>query len=239
MNKRLVYRRKFKGEVMDEGSLLELMKDWGYYLLPQSHRDSLGYTGVLVAIREQPTGRHFDPKMLYLPLRDVTGVAKWTKLSWSSPPTDSNHVCPGRVILSDRFDKRIEFFTFGGSLEVTSGPGKMVYSLCSPALVLELTTQQETIPDQLACETESLMGRVKARWGLDDIGFNRRLAEVDPLQFYLASLQSIILQYERAPTLEEVYHECRDALLREKEWLVAKDLWPVDTLRLESLLAPD
>jgi len=223
---------------MDEGSLLKLMKDWGYYLLPQSHRDSPGYPGVLVVIRDQPTGKHFDPKTLYLPLQDE-GVARWTKLRWSSPPTDSNHVCPGRVILSDRFDKRVEFFTFGGSLEATSGPGEMVYSLRSPAPVLELVAQQETIPDQLASETETLIAKIKARWELDDSGFNRRLAEVDPLQFYLATLQSILLQYKRAPTLEEVYHELRDALLREKEWLVAKDLWPANPPTLEDLLAPD
>ncbi len=223
---------------MDEGSLLELMRDWGYYLLPQSHHDSPGYTGMLVAIREQPTGKHFDPKALYLPLRDE-GVAKWTKLRWSSPPTDSNHVCPGRVILSDRVDKLVEFFTFGGSLEVASGAGEMVCSLRSPAPVLELIAQQETIPDQLASETEALMGKIKAKWKLGDKGFNRRLAEVDPLQFYLATLQSILLQYERSPTLEEIYHKCRDALLREKEWLVAKDLWPTNPPRLEHLLAPD
>jgi len=224
---------------MDGGSLLGPTMDWGYYLLPQSHRDSPGYAGVLIVIREQPTGKHFDPKTLYLPVRDVEGVAKWTKLSWSSPPTDSNHVCPGRVILSDRFDKRVEFFTFGGSLEVTSGSGEMVCSLHSPAPVLELVAQQETIPDQLASETEALMGKIRAKWELDDRGFNQRLAEVNPLQFYLATLQSILLQYKHTPTLAEVYHELRDALLREKEWLVAKDLWPVDSLRLEDLLAPD
>jgi hypothetical protein len=223
---------------MDEGSLLELMKNWGYYLLPQSHRDSPGCAGVLVVIREQPTGKHFDPKKLYLPLRDVDGIARWTKLSWSSPTTDSNHVCPGRVILSDRFDKRVEFFTFGGSLEVTSGLGEMVCSLHSPAPVLELVAQQETIPDQLASETEALMGKIRARWYLDDKGFNQRLAEVNPLQFYLATLQSILFQYEHTPALEEVYHELRDSLLREKAWLVAKDLWPANPPRLEDLLAP-
>lgn len=224
---------------MGEGPLLELMKDWGYYLLPQSHRDSPGYAGVLVVIREQPTGKHFDPKTLYLPLRDVDGIARWTKLSWLSPPTDCNYVCPGRVILSDRFDKRVEFFTFGGSLKVISGPGEMGCSLHSPAPVLELVAQQETIPDQLASETEALMGKIRAKWELDDRGFNQRLAEVNHLQFYLATLQSILLQYRRTPTLEEAYHELRDALLREKEWLVAKDLWPVNPLRLEDLLAPD
>jgi hypothetical protein len=87
------------------------------------------------------------------------------------------------VILSDQFDKRVEFFTFGGSLEATAGPGEMVYSLHSRAPVLELVAQQETISDQLASETEALMGKIEAKWELDDRGFNQRLAEVNPSNF--------------------------------------------------------
>jgi hypothetical protein len=41
-----------QGGGMGEQSLLGLMKDWGYYLLPRSHPDSPGYSGLLVAIRE-------------------------------------------------------------------------------------------------------------------------------------------------------------------------------------------
>lgn len=224
---------------MNEQSLPEIMKDLGYYLLSPSHHDSPGYTGLLVAIRKQPTGKHYDPQTIRLPLRDAKGNTTWRTISQLSRPADSDHVCPGRVILSDRFDKRIEFFIFGGSLEVTWEPGEMICLLRSAAPILELTVQEETIPDQLASETEALMGKAHARWERDDKGFNRRLAEVDPLQCYLASVHSILLHYERVHALEQVYHECYEALHREKEWLIAEGLWAANAPTLEDLLAPD
>lgn len=101
---------------MDQQSPLELMQNWGYYLLPKSHRDSPGYAGLLVAIRQQPTGEHFDPRRLHLRLRDVKGIVEWRTLDWLTPLEASAHACPGRLILRDRFDKSVEFFTFGGSL---------------------------------------------------------------------------------------------------------------------------
>jgi hypothetical protein len=224
---------------MDEQSLLELMQNWGYYLLPKSHRDSPGYTGLLIAIRQQPTGRHFDPHRLHLWLRDADSVVEWRTLDWLTPLETPAHACPGRLILSDRFDKSVEFFTFGGSLEVISEPSEMVYSLRSPAPILELAEHSDTVPNQLAAETESLMGEIGAEWGLDEKGFNRRLAEVAPLQFYLASLQSILVHYEHSQALEQVSHRFLDALHREREWLVAEGLWPVNPPVLEDLLAPD
>lgn len=224
---------------MDEQSLLELMRNWGYYLLPKSHRDSPGYTGLLIAIRQQPTGEHFDPQRLRLRLQDADGVVRWRTLDWLTPLEASAHACPGRLILRDRFDKSVEFFTFGGTLEVTSGPGEMVYSLRSPAPILELTDHLETVPNQLAAETESLMDEVAVRWGLDEDGFEQRLAEVAPLRFYLASVQSILLHYERARALEQVYRELYETLRREREWLIEEGLWPANPPMPEDLLAPN
>jgi hypothetical protein len=40
------------------------MENQGYYLLPKFHPHSPGYTGLLVAIRERPTGMHFDPESI-------------------------------------------------------------------------------------------------------------------------------------------------------------------------------
>jgi hypothetical protein len=37
---------------MSEQSVLELMKNWGYYQLAKPHPDSPGYSGLLVAIRK-------------------------------------------------------------------------------------------------------------------------------------------------------------------------------------------
>jgi hypothetical protein len=222
---------------MDEQSVLKLMRNWGYYLLPKSHDDSPGHSGLLVAIRKQPTGQHFDPQAMRLRLRDERGIARWRISDRVMPLQESAHVCPGHVILRDRHDKSVEFFTFGGSLEVTSGPGEFVYVLRSPAPILELTAH-ETIADLLADETESLMAEVEARWGQNEEGFNRRLAEADPIRFYAAVMQTILLHYERAQALEKAYHAFHEELLREKAWLVAQGLWLTEPFAFKDLLSP-
>jgi hypothetical protein len=225
-------------EAMDEQSVLELMKNWGYYSLAKPHPGSPGHSGLLVAIREEATGKHFDVQTLRLRLRDEYGRAKGRAFIWLSPLEGTGHVCPGTVTLEDRSDKQVEFFTFGGSLEMTSGSGEVVYSLRSPAPVLELTSPEETVPDQLAYETEELLGRIEVKWGEDKKGFSRRLAEVDSLQFYLAALGSILHHYEQVHVLEDTHHEFFTVLRREREWLIAKSLWPGKSLVLENLLAP-
>jgi hypothetical protein len=226
---------------MEEQSILHLMENWGYYLLPQSHPDSPGYTGLLVAIRKQPTEKHFDPQTMRLRLRDKHNGVTWTTLGLHSPvelPIEASlQACPGEVILRDRTDKRANFFVFGGSLEAVAVPGETVYSLRSPAPILQLTDDPESVPGQLASETEALIGELRVRWGSDEKGFNRRLAQVDPFQFYLATLQAILARYERDHhTLEEAFHEFYLALRGEKGWLVERGKWPATPPRLEELL---
>jgi hypothetical protein len=223
---------------MSEQSVLELMKDWGYYPLAELHPNSPGYSGLLVAIRKEPTGRHFDPQTLHLRLRDEYGRVRWSSLSWLSPLEGIGHICPGKVTLEDRSGKRVEFFTFGGSLEMTLGPEEMIYSLRSPAPVLELTAPEETVPDQLAAEVEEFLARIEVKWGKNEKGFSQRLAEVDSLQFYLAALGAILYHYDQVHVLEEAHREFFAALCREREWLVEKHVWPTKTLALEDLLAP-
>jgi len=229
---------------MEEQSILHLMENWGYYLLPKSHPNSPGYTGLLVAIRKQPTEKHFDPQSMRLRLRDKYDKAKWTTL-WLHSPAElpikaSIHVCSGEVMLRDRTDKRVDFFIFGGSLEAVAVPGETVYSLRSPAPILELTDDLESVPDQLASETEAFMGELEVRWGSDEEGFAHRLARVDPLQFYLATLQSLLARYEQdRHILQDTFHEFYLALRHEKGWLMERGQWPATLPTLGELLAPN
>jgi hypothetical protein len=62
---------------MDEQSILHRMEHWGYYLLPKSHRESPGYTGLLVAIRETPTREHFDPESIRLRIIEEGKETSW------------------------------------------------------------------------------------------------------------------------------------------------------------------
>jgi hypothetical protein len=160
-------------------------------------------------------------------------------LSLLSPGPDSDYVCPGRVFLSDRFDKRVEFFTFGGSLEVIPAPDAQVYALRSPVPVLALVTAEETIANQLTTETESLLAKIEVKWGHDEDGFNQRLAEIGPLQFYVGILHSLLEQHEHCRPPAETYHELCSVLRHEKSWLDGQKLWPAEPPMLEDLLASE
>jgi hypothetical protein len=224
---------------MSEQSVIHQMENWGYYLLPKQHPHSPGYSGLLVAIRETPTEMHFDPESMRLRLEDARGEVSRTTLSlrWSFRGT--RRVFPGRIILRDRIGKRAEFFAFGGSVKATHIPGKTVYSLRSPAPVLRLTGPPETTPDQLASETEVVQGKLAAKWIPNEDEFARRLAQMNPLRLYLASLDSILARYKQTFSLREIFHDLYDALLAEKRWLMKTGQWPATPLSLEELLAPD
>jgi hypothetical protein len=142
------------------------------------------------------------------------------------------------VILTDRFDQRVELFTFGGSMEMTQRPNEVIYTLRSPAPVLEILGQDNSTPDQLAFETETLLGREAARWGRDDRGFEQRLAQTEPLQLYMAVLHSLLMRHREFEAMEIVYPDLDDALVREKRWLKAQRLWPDEPPTLPDLLSP-
>jgi len=224
---------------LDAQAFSELIEGLGFALLPPSHPGSPGCSGLLVSVRKHPTDEHFDPERVILPLRDDSGVHRWRTLSLLSPPLKSVHVCPGRMMLKDRFEKCLEFFTFGGTLDVIKKPGEMQCLISSPVPILELVAEEETVVEHLASEAESLWAEIRVRWGIDDDGFEHRLAQIAPLQLYTATLHSILSRWESAPVLEQIYHESWEALCHEKQWLVAQGLWPNTPLMLELLLAPD
>jgi hypothetical protein len=116
------------------------MKDWGYYTLEKPHPGSPGYTGLVVAIRKQPTVKHFDPETVHLCRRDDYGLPKGTTVSLISPlAEETGTVCPGIIRLRDRTGREVDFYTFGGSLETAVRSGEMVVVVRSPAPILELT----------------------------------------------------------------------------------------------------
>jgi hypothetical protein len=216
----------------------EIIGNRGYSYLDAPHPDSLGYSGLVIAIRERPTGQRFDPEVIHLHLCDAAGGIRGATLSWQSPRPASDRVCPCRVILADRFDQRVEFFTFGGSMEMTQWPNELVYTLRSPAPVLEIRGQEDSTPDQLAFETEALLSREAARWGRDDRGFEQRLAQAEPLQLYIAVLHFLLLRHKQFEAMEIVYPDLDDALFRERRWLRGQGLWPDNPPILLDLLSP-
>jgi hypothetical protein len=223
---------------MSEPSLLDVMEDWGYYLSPKTHPDSPGYPSLYVAIRKQPTRRHFDPELIRLRLCDKYKLAKWTKLRLEPPFIEDRSVCPGRVILLDRVGKSVHFFTFGGLLTAATTVDETVYSLCSPAPILKIVDEPWSISGQLAFEVETLLGKYQAAWGLNDSGFAQRLTQIDPLRFYQASLQRILQNYRQSMTLREHFVQFYQMLLKETDWLSQHGQGLTSPPNLKELLGP-
>ena len=221
---------------MNDHAILDQMKEWGYYLLPKSHPEALGYNELHIAIREKPTGLHFDPVTVHLRLNQ-DGQAEWLTVGLKSLPEQSRRVCPGCITLRDHI-KEVAFFTFGGTLDVVNTLVETVYSLRSFAPILEITKDIASAHDQFAFEMEALFARFSAQWGLYSDKFEQRLAEIDDWQLYLASLDAILHEYEQNHVLRDQYHALYRALLEEKQWLIAENQYPPNRPTLEALLLP-
>jgi hypothetical protein len=223
---------------MSEQAFLEQLEDWGYCSLPKPHLESPGYTGLFVVIRKIPTMRHFDPETIRLRLRDDQDQARWVMLNFESSCSKVRQVCPGYIILRDRIKKPVHHFAFGGSLETVSVEDERFFLLRSPAPILEVTHPVDDISDQLAIEVEAMLARFRAGWGINDQGFDCRLAHIDPMQFYQACLQTLLTHYQQHRTLRALRREFYQALSKEKEWLVRSGQGCAAHLTLEELFAP-
>lgn len=222
---------------MDNQKIFDMIEGWGYHLMPASHGACPGYSGLVVAIRKEPTGEHFDPESICLHVCREGGHTVCTTLNWSTPLKKNRHVCPGALTLRDRYDKRVDFFTFGGSIEVVTQPGEFIYIIRSSAPILKLTERDETNCDHMAEEAKGLLAKVAERWAEQQgSGFEERMAQVDPLALYVAVLNNILTRYGRTPALQELYRDFYEALQEEKEWLIQQGGWPDETPPVDELV---
>jgi hypothetical protein len=200
---------------------------WGYRVFPRPEGGDLGYARLLVAIRKQPTQDHFDPERLRFRLRGPGGEVMWRTASWRVPVEQSGRICPGPVVLLDRYDKEVEFFTLGGSVRRVPDSSALIYLFESNAPILELTPREKTVSDQLAYEAEEVLGRIEEQWDEHrDGGFAERLTEIDPFALYVSILDAILLRYGRAESLHNAHRTLHTALEEEKQRLRAHELWP-------------
>jgi hypothetical protein len=213
------------------------MEHWGYHLLPKRHPTSPGYMGLLVAMRDSPTRRHYDPETMKLRLASGQDTVKLVTLRRNDQPVESLRVCPGQVTLADRISKEVNFFSFGGRLDASPVLNETIYVLTSPGPVLDLNNGLGSISDQLFSETRGLLARWAAAWESDE-GFYRRLVQTDPLQLYLACLQNLLERYHCCPALRYTWSAFYAALRREHAWLVQAGYYFDHRPSLEELLGP-
>jgi hypothetical protein len=222
-----------------ESSLVRMMARWGYYLAPNRHPYAPGHHMLLIAMREIPTEMHFDPEVIQLRMGETGDSLNWSTIRLKYPLYGQRQVGLGRIIVSDRVDKRIGFFTYGAMIEAIHGHNEAVYALRSSAPILAIDPELQDFSAELAFETEVIVARSLAKWRGNESGFASRLSQLEPDRCYLAAIHCILGHYQRNRRLRDGFRLFYAALCKEVEQLAALGFWPGEMARLDDLLAPD
>ncbi|MCB9102379.1 MAG: hypothetical protein H6632_22770 [Anaerolineales bacterium] len=223
---------------MNDELFFQEMAEAGYLLLEPLHPASPGGTRLLIALRQTPTERHYDPERIDLSRADADGCAGRVRLTLAALTSGNWPLCPGPVVLRDRFDKRVYFFSYGGALEIYTNAGMAVCVLTSPAPIVEMANEPDNVAEQLASETEALLARMHANWGRDDQGYQQRLVEIDPLELYAATIIHLLESYKQNSALRHSFHRFYGMLLNEQDWLQGLERPHISSIPLDVLLAP-
>jgi hypothetical protein len=221
--------------------LIAHMAHWGFDLLDPPHSGSPGGRMLLVAMRRRPTTAHYDPENLALLLADERGALGTTTLQGGARFARPARVCPGHITITDRVHKRVDFYSFGGTLNVLRVPESPPYTLFilqSPAPILALNSLLgHQVEDQLVNSTEALYARLRARYAVQHLDLPPLLVKIPPLSLYAACIESLWRMYHRSPTLPTVFGDFYRLLATERQWLVGLDGAGPPLVSVESLVA--
>lgn len=206
--------------------------------LPTMHG---AYHTLDVYIRDRPTLRHFDPEEMDMLVQSTeeplhrAGVERIV-IHYPWPGKEKYRTVMGRVIIQDRVGKKVECFTFGSDLKVHTEPGLTHSRLQSDAPIFDLT--QSDLPGvMLVSEVETILAAIRAH-SLEQVPLiERRLAELDSISIYAASLVSLERRFNAFKHKELMsFQKLHQAVSAEIRRIKEDGSWPDKEVVLDELL---
>ena len=193
------------------------LADWGF-LAHADLPDGAGDAYLLVALRDRPTLRHFDPERIDLWVsRGGRGVD--FHVIRSTPELDLAFSW-GTIAIVDRLGVSNEYVVFGGRLTTSRRDGMTVAAFVSPAPILRRGGHSQGW-DEAAVDLAAFFGRVMV--AVDYVpGFEARMSGADPLARYVAFVADSLTRYGAAPALR-LGHPALWTLLRSEAARVERD----------------
>jgi hypothetical protein len=166
--------------------------------------DRPGPAYLLVAMRPEPTLRHYDPERIdYWATVSGRGVhrvlTRETRL-----PVDPEFSW-GLVRIVDRLKVSNEYLTFGGRLEVEANDGTTIAVFTSPAPLLRRGGHSQGWDHGAEC-VGAFFGRLLVAVDFAP-GFEARLAQATPLARYAAFVNDVVGRYRGSPALRSSHPE--------------------------------
>jgi hypothetical protein len=181
--------------------------------------DRPGPAYLLVALRDQPTLRHYDPERVeYWVTKRGLGVRQ--SLTRSTPLPIDLTFSWGMIRLFDRLPVTNEYLTFGGHLSAAEVDGATIAVFTSPVPMLRRGGHSQ-IWDEGTDEIAAFFARLVAAVDVHP-ELEPRLAAADPWVRYAAFLGEVVGRYRNSPDLRAVNPPIWD-LLRAEESLMRRD----------------
>jgi hypothetical protein len=160
--------------------------------------DRPGPAYLLVALREDPTFRHYDPERIeYWVTERGRGIR--TALTRATPLPVDRAFSWGMIRLFDRLAVTNEYLTFGGRLAAAEVDGATIAVFTSPAPLLRRGGHSQVWDegtDELGAFFARLVAAVDTYPDLEG-----RLAAADPLVRYAVFLAEVVARYRTSPDL--------------------------------------
>ncbi len=184
-----------------------MLADFGFLAHPDLP-DGAGEAYLLVAMRDAPTERHFDPERVEV---WVNRRARGTRLEITrlTRPLDIEYSW-GTIAIVDRFGVSNEYVTFGGRLTVTDIDDTSIVVFTSPAPILRRGGHSQGW-DEAAVDLAAFFGRIMV--AVDYLpGFECRLAEAGPVARYAAFVADSMARYRSNAALRGAHPALWDLL---------------------------
>lgn len=214
------------------------LRDLGFRL--ESSWSSPGPSRLLVAIRDQPTRRHFDPEMVLFWTSGSEGRGHRAELDGGSKTPYRSGFSWGPIMLLDRFGVRNEFVTLGGEVSAErTDPGTTTIVFRSPGPILSLGGHSQRT-DRIALEVGAFFGRMMVPIDFEP-GMEQAICDATPIARYAAFIQYEMERFGRHRALREEHPDQATIVAGEARrleamepagWEAGRDL--LERMRLEA-----
>ena len=217
------------GDALPAPAPAERLADLGFLAGPDLP-DRPGPAYLLVALRDLPTLRHYDPERVeYWVTQRGRGVR--TSLSRSTPMPLDRTFSWGMIRLFDRLSVTNEYLTFGGRLSAAEVDNATIVAFTSPVPMLRRGGHSQ-IWDEGTDAVAAFFARIVAAVDVNP-DLEPRLAAADPFVRYAVFLADVVSRFRASPELRAVeprvwnLTRSEESLMRQEHpdaWQAAADI---------------
>lgn len=210
---------------------------YGFYMHPSRYDPPLGHAAMDVYLAESHPDRFFDAQAALFPVTNGDKVTHVQVFHPAPQAPQSYQVICGRFFLIAHDGDIVEGMTLGGLLEIETSADYTHCRLTSPAPIFDIEESGGLVAT-LEAEIEAELAKLRPAWKGSDAAFDGRLASLDPLILFAASLNLLddyLHNHPQAISPDEVLIE-RTAIHRAIRTLQAAGQWPRPVPSLRELM---